>query len=95
MIFETQPPSKRIVNRLIALRVAKNKTQKNVADFLGTDSSRVSYLERNYDTEIRIIHIQAYAAALGLELELTVNKDGEMDLATASFNKRKKRKCNQ
>lgn len=61
------------------LRAARNITQKQVAETLGTDQANISRLERRRDMHLSTL--RNFVEAIGGELEIFVKfPDGRMDL---------------
>ena len=67
---------KKTINHLTALRCKQDLSQADMAERLGCTQSRVSKLENSYDDETSVGDLQAYAAALGFEVSLIVNRPG-------------------
>lgn len=65
MIHQTQ------LNSLADLRWEANLTQKELADRLGVDQSRVSRIESGDLTRAEVGSLAAYAAAMGGSIEIT------------------------
>ncbi len=59
------------LNSLADLRWEANLTQKELADRLGVDQSRISRLESGDLTKAEVGSLAAYAAAMGGSLEIT------------------------
>ena len=60
----------RMVSTLLQLRIQKGKTQKQVAEYMGCDPSKISKLEAGNDLQLRWIDIIGYLSALGVRVNI-------------------------
>jgi DNA-binding Xre family transcriptional regulator len=67
---------KRVVRTLLALRAAKNLSQKDIADRMGCTRGRISKLESSIDDDLRLGDLEAYTKALGLNVTLVLDRKG-------------------
>jgi len=58
--------------RLADIRAARNLTQRNVAEAIDVDQSRISRIENGDLTRVEVGTLMAYAEALGGTLEISV-----------------------
>jgi transcriptional regulator with XRE-family HTH domain len=65
-----------VIDYLMAQRVVANLSQKDVAQRMGCTQSRVSKLESGTDDDLRGADLEAYAAALGLDVAVVFAKKG-------------------
>jgi transcriptional regulator with XRE-family HTH domain len=70
----TRLAKRRIVNHLVALRGARELSQKDIADKLGCTQSKVSKLENSEDDDLRLGDLRLYADAIGLNLGLLLSE---------------------
>lgn len=68
--FETHLKRREIVNYLMSLRGAAGLSQEDIAKKLRCSQSRVSKLERNTDSDLRLGDLVRYAGILGFETEI-------------------------
>ncbi|TXT21071.1 MAG: DNA-binding protein [Planctomycetota bacterium] len=67
---------RRVVKTLAALRAAKDVSQQDVANELGSTQSKVSKLENGFDSDVRFAELEAYAKAIGIEVTILFSKRG-------------------
>ena len=60
----------RMVTTLLQLRIQKGKTQKQVAEYMGCDPSKISKLEAGNDLQLKWIDIIGYLSALGVRIDI-------------------------
>ena len=60
-----------LVSMLLSMRVAKGRTQEEIAKAMGCDSSKVSRIESGNDSALRLGDIIAYVGALGQSITLS------------------------
>jgi|AntAceMinimDraft_9_1070365.scaffolds.fasta_scaffold16434_2 transcriptional regulator with XRE-family HTH domain len=60
----------RMVTTLLQLRIQKGKTQKQVADYMGCDPSKISKLEAGNDLQLKWMDILGYLSALGVSINI-------------------------
>ena len=67
---ENEIKRNRMVSVLLQLRIQKGKTQKEVAEYIGCDPSKISKLESGNDLQLKWTDIVAYLSALGIRLNI-------------------------
>jgi transcriptional regulator with XRE-family HTH domain len=75
--FENRLARRQVVKRLFALRCSRGMSQKDVADKFGCTQSRISKLESDDDSDLRLGDLRDYAAALGLEMRIVLSPEGQ------------------
>lgn len=86
--FEKHLAQRRVVKKLMVLRAAQGLSQQDIAGMIGCTQSRISKLESATDSQIRLGDLEAYAAALGLEVKLVLTaKNSEVTSGNGSSNK--------
>lgn len=60
----------RMVTTLLQWRIQKGKTQKQVADYMGCDPSKISKLEAGNDLQLKWTDIIGYLSALGVSVNI-------------------------
>ena len=78
--------ARRVIGRLIAIRIVKSISQRELAYRAGLSPAKVSRIECSYDADLRLADIQSYVKALGVDLEVTVRGD-QMELKSAIADK--------
>src|SRR5260370_38835677 len=63
-----------IIDMLMALRLSRGLSQKDIADTMKCTQRRISKLENGNDDDLRIGDLHAYAAALSLEMAIFLCK---------------------
>ncbi|MCH7725758.1 MAG: helix-turn-helix transcriptional regulator [Planctomycetes bacterium] len=73
--LKTQIQRRKLVRGLSSLRNMKGISQKEVADAAGCAQSRISKMENGCDEQVRLGDIEAYAKALGCEVEVVLRSN--------------------
>ena len=60
----------RMVTTLLQLRLQKGKTQKQIAEYMGCDPSKISKLEAGNDLQLKWMDIMGYLSALGVSVNI-------------------------
>lgn len=60
----------RMVTTLLQFRIQKGKTQKQVAEYMGCDPSKISKIEAGNDLQLKWIDIIGYLSALGVSINI-------------------------
>lgn len=68
--------SRKLVTRLVAIRVAKGLSQRDVADRMQCSQSRLSKLENTPDNNIKLGDLRRYAEAVGCDFAHGIIPDG-------------------
>ena len=63
---------RRLIKQLIILRHFKKITQKQIADHMGCDTSKISKIEAGFDSNLKFGDILGYVTALGLGFVATL-----------------------
>lgn len=61
---------RRLAKMLVCMRVAKDKTQEEVANVLDCPQSRISRMENGGDNSLKLTEVARYASALGLHMRV-------------------------
>jgi len=70
----------RIVNKLLLMRMEKKVSQKELAQRMGCDPSKISRMEAGNDLQLKIGDIAQYVSALGVQMN-TVFEDSTLPVA--------------
>jgi transcriptional regulator with XRE-family HTH domain len=65
----------RVVTALVKLRITKGLTQKQVAEVIGCDASKISKLEASYDASLKWGDLVSYLNCLGVNATLILEDD--------------------
>ena len=87
--FENRLARRQVVKRLFALRSSRGMSQKDIADKFGCTQSRISKLESDDDSDLRLGDLRDYAAALGLELRIVLSPEGQTPVEEIKYHARR------